>query len=154
MQLPSLIFFILLPTTGVMAVDSDDPKPKQPVAEWTLSNASRAKNADSSLCSWRLTILDEASGNPAETCVFDTKETDDDSCDHVQFSNIPCSAESDWIINGGWSSFQDFMVIIVFNVREKAKAYFGLASDALDSSQLIPKQIEPAYSTEINALAS
>lgn len=152
MQLPSLIFFILVSNIGAMAVNGDDPEPEQPVAEWTLSNASRTKNADSSLCSWQLTILDEASKKPAETCVFDVRKDDDDSCDHVQFSNIPCSAESDWVINGGWSRFQDFMVIIVFNVREKAKAYFGLASDALDGGRPIPKQIEPAYSTEINGL--
>ena len=79
MQLPSLIFFILLSSIKAIAVNSDDPEPKQPVAEWTLSNASRTKNADSILCRWQLTILDEARMKPAETCVFDVRNDDDDS---------------------------------------------------------------------------
>ena len=54
-------------------------------------------------------------------------------------------------MNGGWSDYQDFMVVVVYNVREEAKAYFGLESRALNDGAPIPKQVEPAFSTKPSA---
>ena len=150
MQLLSLIFASLLVGIGAMPAVSRDQKPKPKlVAEWTLSRASRVRNSDKSLCNWQLTIHDEASRQPPQTCAFDVRGDNATSCDHVQFANISCSAESDWVMNGGWSDYEDFVVMVVSNVRENAMAYFGFASSALDGGQPIPKQIESARSTEI-----
>ncbi len=140
----SLIFIGLL--AGLGAADKGPP-----VAEWTLTNATRYRHSNGSVCDWSLVIRDDQSGLPAENCIFNVTAAKEKPCDVVQFSNIPCSVESDWVMNGGFSDYQDFMVVIVYNVREKAKAYFGFESKALNEGQLIPKQIKPAFSTEIQS---
>ncbi|RYP40938.1 hypothetical protein DL769_011694 [Monosporascus sp. CRB-8-3] len=142
MQLTSLVFVGLLAGLGVAAPDNPPP-----VAEWIVSNATRRRSANSTVCDWSLGVRDEKSGGPAELCRFRVEATDDKPCDRVQFHNVPCSAESDWVMNGGYSDYQDFMVVVVYNVREQAKAYFGFSSKALDKGDPIPKQIQPAFST-------
>ncbi|KAK7751658.1 hypothetical protein SLS62_006318 [Diatrype stigma] len=142
MKLTPLLFLGLLTSLGTA-----DDAPPEPVAQWTLSSASRNRSANGTTCHWGLTIRDDASGMPAEHCHFTVKADASKPCNLVQFSDIPCAAESDWVMNGGFSEFQQFMVVIVYNAREQAKAYFGFQSRALDEGKPIPKQINPAFST-------
>ncbi|RYP61356.1 hypothetical protein DL770_009804 [Monosporascus sp. CRB-9-2] len=140
MQFTSLVFISLLAGLGA-AIPADS----QPIAEWSVWNTTRRRNDNNTVCEWNLTIEDDKSGRPAETCQFTVEATEKKPCDQVQFRGIPCSAESDWVMNGGHSDYQDFMVVVVYNVREKAKAYFGFPSQDLNKGRLIPKKIEPAY---------
>lgn len=148
MKFTPLVYTGLLACFG--AADDAPPPPPEPVAEWTLSSASRSRSENGTTCDWSLTIGDDTSGAPAEHCQFTVTADENNPCDVIQFSNIPCTAESDWVMNGGFSDYQDFMVVIVYNVREQAKAYFGFQSRALDEGSLIPKQIVQAFSTKIS----
>lgn len=136
-------------TDATPASSSASAKP-EPVAQWALTSATRHRDEANTTCDWALSIRDEAQGpadQAAELCRFRVTARDGEPCDRVQFANLPCSPESDWVMNGGFSTFQSFMVVIVYNVREQAKAYFGFEATALDRGDPIPKQIASAFST-------
>ena len=64
---------VMTASVSASAIPEEDPPRPQPVAQWTLTNAKRTRASDGGVCDWSLTIRDEASGRPAETCVFTVK---------------------------------------------------------------------------------
>ncbi|KAK9770422.1 putative AA1-like domain-containing protein [Seiridium cardinale] len=94
-------------------------------------------------CDWSLKInQSEASGlvTPGNFTVTDSQGS---SCDLVQFSQ-KCPGPSGFEINGGHSDLE-FIVLVLYNVRSAAKAYFGASDDALNYHADIPVQIKSAY---------
>ncbi|KAK9416043.1 hypothetical protein SUNI508_09816 [Seiridium unicorne] len=84
----------------------------------------------------------EASGL-VTPCNFTVTDLQGSSCDLVQFSQ-KCPGPSGFEINGGHSDLE-FIVLVLYNTRSAAKAYFGASDDALNYHADIPVQVKSAY---------
>lgn len=113
------------------------------VGRWNVSDIQRHMSGKKNRCDWRFKISQFEAQGPVTDCAFTVKDTQGQACDAVQFSE-QCLGQSGFEVNGGHSGL-GFMVLVLYNSREDAKAYFGASDDALNSHADIPYQIILAY---------
>lgn len=115
----------------------------QAVGRWSVSDIQRHMSDDNVTCNWSLNINQLEWSGRVTTCAFTVADHINKACDLVQFSAL-CPGESGFVVNGGHSGL-GFVVLVLYNAVEDAKAYFGANDNALNFHADIPKQEKSAY---------
>ncbi|OTA90247.1 hypothetical protein M434DRAFT_372068 [Hypoxylon sp. CO27-5] len=116
----------------------------QAVREWTVSNASRAKSQNNTLCNWHFTVTDSNLGVDTSNifdCNFNVTAQPGSDCGLTSFQDY-CSGDESFTANGGHSDL-GFVVIVLENRAQKSQAFFGFSDGALDTASEIPQQTKP-----------
>jgi hypothetical protein len=128
-------------------VEAAKPEPQEPVDRWTVTNVTRTRSSDNTLCGWQFYVHQASDGNKQPSaCRFNVTSPEGQDCGVASFSNLPCGWNDTFAANGGHNA-NGFYVMVLVNLEAGTQGYMGYSDQALNASTKTPvaKQIVAAY---------
>ncbi|KAI1429607.1 hypothetical protein F5Y12DRAFT_796527 [Xylaria sp. FL1777] len=151
MRFLTFILIALLPLLGAATpvVHTTSVAPASPERKWTVQEVFRHSESDDTVCKWQMAIKESVASanstanNSTETplqCDFEVRVAEGHDCRVDNFGPARCSqSNEDFYVSAGHNKNR-FIVMVVENVGQEARAFFGFADAALDAGDDIPPQ--------------